>query len=179
MVDSKNLRQVSGHSAGGGPVTRHGPAAAPSLAGVFTRRFPVPADAIDVNGHVNNLAYVAWMQEIAIEHSAAAGWPLARYQGIGAAWVVRSHFVEYLRPLFPGEPLAVHTWVPRFDQRAAPRRYLFVRESDRREVARAETAWVFVDLATGKRRALPPELLTAFQPIAEDRLVRTAVGLDG
>ena len=179
MVDSKNLRQVSGHSAGGGPVTRHGPAAAPSLAGVFTRRFPVPADAIDVNGHVNNLAYVAWMQEIAIEHSAAAGWPLARYQGIGAAWVVRSHFVEYLRPLFPVEPLAVHTWVPRFDQRAAPRRYLFVRESDRREVARAETAWVFVDLATGKRRALPPELLTAFQPIAEDRLVRTAVGLDG
>jgi acyl-CoA thioester hydrolase len=153
--------------------------APPVATGVYTRRFPVPPDAIDVNGHVNNLAYVAWMQEIAIEHSAAAGWALARYQAIGAAWVVRSHFVEYLRPLFAGEPLAVHTWVPRFDQRSTPRRYLFVRESDRREVARAETAWVFVDLATGKRRPIPPELLVAFHPIAEERVVRAAVGLDG
>jgi len=119
------------------------------------------------------------MQDVAIEHSAAAGWPLARYQAIGAAWVVRSHFVEYLRPLFLGEPLAVHTWVPRFDQRAAPRKYLFVRESDRREAARAETAWVFVDLGTGKRRPLPPELLAAFHPIGDDRAVRTAIGLAG
>jgi acyl-CoA thioester hydrolase len=150
-----------------------------SLSGIYARRFPVPPDAIDVNGHVNNLAYVAWMQDIAIEHSAAAGWPLERYRSIAAAWVVRSHFVEYLRPLFLGDPLAVYTWVPRFDQRAAPRKYLFVRESDGREVARAETAWVFVDLGTGKRRALPPELLTAFQPMPDDRLVRAAIGLAG
>jgi len=167
---------VSGHSFIGHVVTPSG--APPAPAGVHTRRLSVPADAIDVNGHVNNLAYVAWMQEIAIEHSAAAGWPLARYQEIGAAWVVRSHFVEYLRPLFLGEPLAIHTWVPRFDQRATPRRYLFVRESDRREVARAETAWVFVDLASGKRRPLPPELLAAFHPIQEERDIREAAGLD-
>ena len=168
MTDSELSRQVSGQSVG-----------AAHLSGIYTRRFPVTSDAIDVNGHVNNLAYVAWMQDIAIEHSAAAGWPLARYQAIGAAWVVRSHFVEYLRPLFLGEPLAVHTWVPRFDQRATPRKYLFVRESDAREVARAETAWVFVDLGSGKRRPLPPELLAAFQPIADDRQIRTAVGLAG
>ena len=160
MTDSELSRQVSGQSVG-----------AAHLSGIYTRRFPVPSDAIDVNGHVNNLAYVAWMQDVAIEHS--------RYQAIGAAWVVRSHFVEYLRPLFLGEPLAVHTWVPRFDQRATPRKYLFVRESDAREVARAETAWVFVDLGTGKRRPLPPELLAAFQPIADDQQIRTAVGLAG
>ncbi len=168
MTDSENLRQVSGQTAEAAPLT-----------GIHTRRFPVPPDAIDVNGHVNNLAYVAWMQDVAIEHSAAAGWPLARYQAIGAAWVVRSHFVEYLRPLFPADSLAVHTWVPRFDQRATPRKYLFVRESDGREVARAETAWVFVDLGTGKRRPLPPALLAAFHPIPDDRVVRTAIGLAG
>jgi acyl-CoA thioester hydrolase len=168
MREQEEIRQVSGQPVGDEPLT-----------GIYTRRFPVPADAIDVNGHVNNLAYVSWMQDVAIEHSAAAGWPLERYQAIGAAWVVRSHFVEYLRPLFLGEPLAVHTWVPRFDQRAAPRKYLFVRESDAREVARAETAWVFVDLRTGKRRPLPPELLIAFHPIADERAVRTAIGLAG
>lgn len=168
MTDSEHVRQVSGQTADSMP-----------LVGIYSRRFPVPADAIDVNGHVNNLAYVAWMQDVAIEHSAAAGWPLARYRAIGAAWVVRSHFVEYLRPLFLGEPLAVHTWVPRFDQRATPRKYLFVRESDGREVARAETAWVFVDLGSGKRRPLPPELLAAFHPLPDDRQVRIAIGLAG
>ena len=145
---------------------------------IFTKRFTVPAGAIDVQGHVNNLAYVGWMQDVAIEHSAAVGWPMRRYLELGAGWVVRSHFIEYLRPAFADEPLGVHTWVPRFDQRTTPRRYLFVRETDRAVLARAETIWVFVNLATGRRRAIPSELLESFDPVAEDAEVRAALGLD-
>jgi acyl-CoA thioester hydrolase len=139
--------------------------------------FAVPPDAIDQQGHVSNLAYVAWMQDVAIEHSAAAGWPMERYLQLGAGWVVRSHFIEYLRPVFAGERLAVHTWVPRFDQRSQPRRYLFVRGNDRRLVAEAETRWVFVDLATGRRRPLPPELLDAFEPLPDEQVVRHRLGI--
>ena len=145
---------------------------------IFTKRFTVPAGAIDVQGHVSNLAYVGWMQDVAIEHSAAVGWPMRRYLELGAGWVVRSHFIEYLRPAFADEPLGVHTWVPRFDQRTTPRRYLFVRETDRAVLARAETIWVFVDLATGRRRPIPSELLESFDPVAEDAEVRAALGLD-
>jgi acyl-CoA thioester hydrolase len=139
--------------------------------------FAVPPDAIDQQGHVSNLAYVAWMQDVAIEHSAAAGWPMERYLQLGAGWVVRSHFIEYLRPVFAGERLAVHTWVPRFDQRSQPRRYLFVRGDERRLVAEAETRWVFVDLATGRRRPLPPELLDAFEPLPDEQVVRHRLGI--
>ena len=144
---------------------------------IYSKQFVVAADAIDVNGHVSNLAYVEWMQQIAIEHSTAAGWPMARYLELGAGWVVRSHFIEYLRPAFEGELLSVHTWVPRFDQRATPRRYLFVRETDRRILAQAETHWVFVDLGSGRRRPLPPELIAGFDVVADDAEVRRALGL--
>ena len=144
---------------------------------IYTKQFDVPADAIDQQGHVSNLAYVAWMQDVAIEHSAAVGWPLDRYLALGAGWVVRSHFIDYLRPVFAGERLSVHTWVPRFDQRATPRRYLFVREHDRRLVAEAETKWVFVDLASGRRRALPAELLAAFDAMPDERTVREMLGV--
>lgn len=144
---------------------------------IYAKRFPIPPDAIDVQGHVSNLAYVGWMQDVAIEHSAAVGWPMERYLELGAGWVVRSHFIEYLRPAFADEGLSVHTWVPRFDQRSTPRRYLFVRDEDRVVLARAETAWVFVDLATGRRRAIPAELLEAFDPVPEDAEVRKALGL--
>lgn len=144
---------------------------------VFSKHFAVPADAIDVQGHVNNLAYVGWMQDVAIEHSAAVGWPMRRYLELGAGWVVRSHFIEYLRPGFAGEPLGAHTWVPRFDQRSTPRRYLFVRDTDRAVLARAETSWVFVDLTSGRRRPIPPELLEAFDPVADDAEVYRVLGL--
>ena len=144
---------------------------------IYTMEFAVPSEAIDQQGHVSNLAYVAWMQDVAIEHSAAAGWPMERYLQLGAGWVVRSHFIEYLRPVFAGERLAVHTWVPRFDQRSQPRRYLFVRGDDRRLVADAETRWVFVDLATGRRRPLPPELLEAFEPLPDEQVVRHRLGI--
>lgn len=145
---------------------------------IYSKRFDVPAEAIDLQGHVNNLAYVAWMQDVAIEHSAAAGWPMTRYLDVGAGWVVRSHFIEYLRPAFAGQPIAAHTWVPRFDQRFTPRRYLFLREADRQVLARAETQWVFVDLSTGRRRPIPAELVAAFEPMADDAEVHRVLGLE-
>lgn len=144
---------------------------------IYSKRFEVPPEAIDRQGHVNNLAYVGWMQDLAIEHSTAAGWSMERYAALGVGWVVRSHFIEYLRPAFASELLSAHTWVPRFDDRTTPRRYLFLRERDRQVLAQAETRWVFVDLATGRRRPLPRELLDAFEVVPEDREVRQALGL--
>ena len=144
---------------------------------IYSKRFAVPSAAIDRQGHVNNLAYVAWMQDVAIEHSAAVGWPMDRYLTLGAGWVVRSHFVEYLRPAFAGQQLAVHTWVPEFTQRSTPRRYLFVREDDQQLLAQAETRWVFVDLATGRRQALPEELIAAFEVVPDEAEARRAAGL--
>jgi acyl-CoA thioester hydrolase len=106
-----------------------------------------------------------------------AGWPMSRYLSLGAGWVVRSHFIEYLRPAFAGEPLAVHTWVPRFDQRSTPRKYVFLRESDQQMLAQAETQWVFVDLTTGRRRPLSPELLSAFDAVADEAEVKRILGV--
>ena len=144
---------------------------------IYTKRFTVADDAMDPQGHVSNLAYVAWMQDVAIEHSAAAGWPMERYLALEAGWVVRSHFVEYLRPVVAGERMAIHTWVPEFTQRSTPRRYFFVREDDAQLVARAETRWVFVDLGSGRRRALPGELIASFESVADEAEVRRAAGL--
>lgn len=145
---------------------------------IFVQRFTVEADAIDVNGHVNNLAYLKWMQDGAIAHSAAQGWPLQRYLEIKAGWVVRSHFIEYLLPAFAGETLSLLTWVTGFRSHSSPRKFLFWRERDRQVVARAETIWVFVDAATGRSTVIPKELLTAFEvvPPEEDVLAVLRLG---
>jgi len=41
------------------------------MAKFFSYRFIIPDDANDANGHVNNIAYVQWMQDVAIRHSDA------------------------------------------------------------------------------------------------------------
>ena len=39
----------------------------------YSKIITIPKSAIDENGHVNNVAYVQWMQDIAVEHYASIG----------------------------------------------------------------------------------------------------------
>ncbi|PKU22035.1 acyl-CoA thioesterase [Telmatospirillum siberiense] len=134
---------------------------------IFTHRFSVPEEAIDELGHVNNLKYLGWMQDVAIAHSSAQGWPLERYVEIGQSWVVKSHFIKYVRPAFAGETITLYTWIAGFSPRSSPRKYLFWRAADRQVLAEAETMWVFVDLKSGHPRHLPEPVRSAFE-IVED-----------
>jgi acyl-CoA thioester hydrolase len=130
---------------------------------VFTTSFPIPGEAIDELGHVSNLKYIAWMQEIAIQHSAANGWPVERYLEGGAVWVVRSHFITYLRPAFEGETIALQTWVAEIKQRSSVRKYLVVRTNDQKVLVEAQTNWVYVDRKSGRPLRIPDELRAAFK----------------
>jgi acyl-CoA thioester hydrolase len=134
---------------------------------IFIHDFRVPEDAIDELGHVNNLKYLGWMQEVAISHSAAQGWPLDRYVALGQSWVVKSHFIKYVRPAFAGEHISLYTWIAGFSPRSSPRKYLFWRAADSQILAEAETMWVFVDLQSGHPRHLPEAVRNAFE-IVED-----------
>jgi acyl-CoA thioester hydrolase len=138
------------------------------VARIHLTRLAVTGDAIDVNQHVNNLAYLRWMQDAATAHSAAQGWTVERYLASGAGWFVRSHFIEYLRPALEGDTLLLHTWVAGMTSRSSPRRYLFVREHDGAAVARAETVWVFVDFRTGRSTGIPHEVASAFPVVGDD-----------
>ena len=119
-------------------------------------------EAIDANGHANNVEFVRWMQEAAVAHADARGLTAATKQA-GATWLVRSHQVEYLRPALAGERLRVLTWVADFRRAFSTRRYRFTRPADGAVLARGETNWVFVDVATGRPKSIPTELQGLFE----------------
>ena len=125
-------------------------------------------DSIDAHGHVNNQEYLRWMQELAIEHSTALGWPFERYLASGASWYVKSHFIDYLRPAQLGDTLLACTWVSAMDERSSPRHTLFLRESDRQIVARAETLWIYVSLKTGRPLRIADDVRAAFPLVASE-----------
>ncbi len=122
----------------------------------------IPPDSIDGNGHVNNVAYVQWMQDAAIRHfDALGGTPLM--QVAKATWVVRSHRVEYLAPAFAGEEIEVRTWIANARRVRSLRKYEFVRPADEKLLVRGESDWVFIDVGTGRPTAIPENIASLFQ----------------
>jgi len=139
---------------------------------IFSREITVAQADIDIQGHVNNLRYLQWMQDVAVAHSTAQGWSMARYAEAGMGWVVRSHTITYKRPSFLGETITACTWIAGFSQRTSPRRYVFWRAADKTILAEAETMWVFVNLATGRPTKVPDALRQAFEIVEDEGEVR-------
>jgi acyl-CoA thioester hydrolase len=132
---------------------------------IYEHRLTVSPSEIDGQGHANNVVYLEWLQRAAVLHSAAQGWSAEEYRRRQWAWVVRTHFIEYRRPVFAGEQIVVRTWVANMNRFTSLRKYTLFR--DQKLVARAETNWAFVDLAAGTLVPIPSEVAAAFEIPAE------------
>ena len=124
---------------------------------IFQFDIPVTAEVVDRNGHVNNVAYIQWLQDAAVRHARASGC-MDTTTAVGAIWVVRTHHIEYLAPAFAGDTLTMLTWVVNFQKVRSLRKYKLIRTADETVVARAETDWVFVNAKTGRPQTIPDEV---------------------
>ena len=132
------------------------------ISNTYSKTITISKSAIDENGHVNNVTYVQWMQDIAVEHYASMGGVAA--QGADATWVVREHKIEYLLPAFENEEIEIKTWVEDIRRVRSLRKYEFTRKSDGKVLVKGETDWVFVDAKTGRPLAIPKEVEDIFAP---------------
>ncbi len=135
---------------------------------IYQHHHQVIDNEIDELQHANNAAYVNWMQEAAIAHSTAQGWPSQRYWDASHAWVARSHKIEYLQPAHQGDHLTVRTWVADMQRVSSLRKYEIVRESDDTLIARAETRWAFINLKTRRPMRIPAEVQNDFIIVPDD-----------
>ncbi len=126
---------------------------------VFSLQITPSASDIDANGHVNNVVYVRWIQDMATSHWASRqpADEQARW-----AWIVLRHEIDYRRALMPGETATARTWVadtaegPRFD------RFVRIDGPDGAMCAQARTEWCMIDAATGRPKRVTPEIIERF-----------------
>jgi acyl-CoA thioester hydrolase len=135
---------------------------------IYEHLLTVQPEELDILGHVNNLAYLRWMQDAAVAHSAAQGWPLERYLQVGAGWVVHTHQIVYQRPAFVGEPIVVLTWVTNVRKIRSLRKYKIKRSSDQTVLAVAQTDWAFIGFQHHVPRPIPSEVREAFEVVPDD-----------
>jgi acyl-CoA thioester hydrolase len=128
------------------------------------RVFRVRHYECDAYGHLNNANYLRYMQETAMDASAAAGYDMARYAEIGNHWLIRETEIEYLKPLRYNEQVEVRTWVSDFQRVRSRRSYEFYLAGTGELVARAETDWVYLNSSTGSPASIPPEMIASFYP---------------
>ena len=120
----------------------------------YQHKIEVGGDDIDDLGHVNNVVYVRWVQEVAAAHWEHAAPPVlkAKY-----AWVVLRHEIDYKNPAFLKDDITGFTWVgehhgARFDR--------FVRiQCENKVLAEAKTSWCLLDAKSFRPIRIPDEIL--------------------
>ncbi|WP_457560138.1 acyl-CoA thioesterase [Caminibacter sp.] len=130
------------------------------MTNVFIKEIIVKEEDIDFNGHVNNLRYLEWMINSAMEHSREEGFDEKYYKNLGATWVAKSHFIEYKKPAFICEKLILKTWIENIKHVFAIRKYQILK--DEVVICEGKSEWVFVDMKSMRPKRIPKELSGKF-----------------
>ena len=125
----------------------------------FTLRWPVRGYELDSRGHVNNVVYLSWAEEIATAHAEAAGYGRQWSANEGGGWVIRQTEITYHRPAVYGDEVELTVKVELVKGARGVRRTTIRRVADGELLAEVLTEWVWVRLSDGRPVPAPRELV--------------------
>ncbi len=138
----------------------------------FTLRWPVRGYELDSRGHVNNVVYLSWAEEVATAHAEAAGYGRDWSARRGGGWVIRKTEITYHRPAVYGDEVEVTVKVELVKGARGVRRTTIRRVADGTLLADVLTEWVWVRLNDGRPAAAPRELVELAAAVTESTLAK-------
>ncbi|REE00098.1 acyl-CoA thioesterase [Marinoscillum furvescens] len=130
---------------------------------VYEERLTVSNEHLDELGHVNNVVYLQWIQDIARAH-----WERLASDELKSAylWVVLSHHIRYHKPGLPGDELRLVTFVKDTEGVRSVRRVeVFKNET---LLVEAETEWCMIDTKRRRPTRIPDEIKHLFAPSSDE-----------
>ncbi len=124
----------------------------------FSHSFCVFAQDIDAQGHVNNVAYVKWIQDVAVAHWFSVTTEETREK---YTWIVIRHEIDYKKQSFVGEEINVKTWVGE-PTRVSWERFTEIKRGEDLLV-KARSVWCLIDRETSKPTRIKSELKELLQ----------------
>lgn len=123
----------------------------------FSHEFLVKPEDIDRQGHVNNVRYLQWVQDVAVAHWLSKATDAQKAEIV---WVVMRHEIDYLKPAFENEQITTKTWV------SAPKGAKWERLTEIRRadeiLVKARSIWVALDSKRMRPRRIDSELKETF-----------------
>jgi len=129
----------------------------------FTLRFTAGPEHIDENGHVNNMVWLQWVQDIATAHWLSLAPPehVEKY-----VWFVTRHEIDYRGNIVEGETVTARTFIPEPPQGARFVRCVDFTNEAGKTLVSVRSTWAMIDRATGRPLRVPPEVSEPF--LSED-----------
>jgi len=121
----------------------------------FQYSFYVEEKDIDVLNHVNNIAYIQWINDISEKH-----WSKITNKTLekNYFWVVIRHEIDYVSQAFLGDKITIYTWVGETKGVKSVRHVQIYKENNL--VSKAQTTWCLIDKKTLKPARIKEDMLS-------------------
>jgi len=124
--------------------------------------YPISIKEIDIdeNGHVNNISYLKWVQDVAIAHWSSVATSSMQKQLL---WVVSRHEIDYLKSAYLNSLLLAKTWVTE-PQGAKSERHVEIYDiTTNAIITKVKTTWYLLDAETKKPKRITEDITSVFQ----------------
>lgn len=128
----------------------------------------VLAEHIDGLGHVNNIRYIRWCEELAWQHSEELGLSVTDYQRIDRAMAVYHAEFDYHAPAFEGQTLQVSTWLSFAKGTRMTRRFEIVLAESKDVLMSGLWQLSCIEISSGKPKRFPEEFVDIYLPVVID-----------
>ena len=127
----------------------------------YTLNFTAGPEHIDFNGHVNNMVWLQWVQDIATAHweAVASAEHQAKY-----VWFVLRHEIDYRGNIAQGEAVSARTFIPDPPQGARFVRCVDFTNAAGKAIVQVRSTWAMIDKASGRPLRIAPEVAAPFMP---------------
>jgi acyl-CoA thioester hydrolase len=125
----------------------------------FQLTLRVTSDDIDQHGHVNNITYLRWVQDIATAHWQELA---STEEQTGILWVVLRHEIDYQFAAVEDDELLIRTRLGQARGLTFERHVDVLRVEDQRLLVRARTLWCPLNPHSRRPQRLPARLRALF-----------------
>ncbi len=124
----------------------------------FSHDFQVQKSDIDVHNHVNNVAYLRWIQDVAVAHwqTEASAEMQKKF-----TWFILRHEIDYKKSAFESDEITAITWVGEASKIKCERFTEIKRGED--ILIQSKSVWCLLDATTNKLTRITLELRELFQ----------------
>ncbi|MBK6264406.1 acyl-CoA thioesterase [Marivirga sp. S37H4] len=125
----------------------------------FKKSIEIKETDYDQMGHVNNVVYLQWVQDIAEAHwhHLSGSIQLSDY-----LWVAIRHEIDYLKEIKPGEQIMAETYVKKMEGVKSERWTIISTKESGQIKARAKTIWCLLDANSKRPKRIPHDLKELF-----------------
>ncbi len=123
---------------------------------VFSQNILVYQSDIDELGHVNNVVYLGWAQEVAAAHWNVLATPEIKKLNV---WVVLRHEIDYLGAAFENDQLIANTWVGETSGPRSIRHVEITNPKTEKILVKAKTTWCMLDSQTMRPKRIDESII--------------------